>query len=71
MEQACQHVEAKIATLETEVMTLMGKVESTVDALGDLKHGDLLKQQVGDAVAPRRPRTVERAGRYVQRQWES
>lgn len=39
MEQACQHIEAEIATSETEVLVLKEEIENTIDALGDLKHG--------------------------------
>lgn len=37
MEQACQHIEAEIATSEAEVLALKKEIENTIDALGDLK----------------------------------
>lgn len=40
MEQACQHIEAEITTSEAEVTALMEEIESTIDALADLKHAN-------------------------------
>lgn len=43
MEQASQHIESEIATSEREVIALMEEIESTIDALGDLRHGGFTK----------------------------
>lgn len=43
MEQACQHIGTGIATLEGEVMALMEEIESTIDVLGDSRHGGFTK----------------------------
>lgn len=46
MEQACQHIEAEIATSEAEVTALMEEIESTIDALADLKYAKATESEL-------------------------